>query len=188
LRASRRTPGPSLARHRSWEKSPSSRDPRGHAELRTLSRLEQLVADTISVLAWRVKYAPVAPEDLDRVVEFSLRAWRPVFDSFRAVLSDAVYTRVYPDWLHTQAAAVMSVCLDQDMDVFVAINRPRTVSPQPIEPRRRYKGRCRPRGVAFLVNHRGLTMARTRSPRTLARSLGTSRWPSIKVRQGARYT
>jgi len=88
--------------------------------LRTLSRLEQLVADTISVLAWRVKYAPVAPEDLDRVVEFSLRAWRPVFDSFRAVLSDAVYTRVYPDWLHTQAAAVMSVCLDQDMDVFVA--------------------------------------------------------------------
>jgi ribosomal protein S18 acetylase RimI-like enzyme len=63
---------------------------------------------------------PVAPEDLDRVVEFPLRAWRPVFDSFLAVLSDAVYTRVYPDWMHTQAATVMSVCLDQDMDVFVA--------------------------------------------------------------------
>ena len=54
------------------------------------------------------------------MVEFSLQAWRPVFDSFRAVLSDAVYTRVYQDWLQTQAAAVVSVCLDRDMDIFVA--------------------------------------------------------------------
>jgi hypothetical protein len=91
-----------------------------------------------------VKYAPVAPEDLDRAVEFSLRAWRPVIDSFRAVLSDAVYTRSYRDWLQTRTAAVVSVCLDQDIDISV--------------------------------------------PTTLARSLGTSRWPSIKIRQGPIYT
>jgi ribosomal protein S18 acetylase RimI-like enzyme len=63
---------------------------------------------------------PVTADDVDQVVEFSLRAWRPVFDSFRAVLGDRVYTRVYPDWSASQAAAVRSVCLDQDMDVFVA--------------------------------------------------------------------
>jgi hypothetical protein len=55
------------------------------------------------------------------MVEFSLRAWRPVFDSFRGVLSNAVtHTRIYRDWLHTQATAVVSICLDQDMDIFVA--------------------------------------------------------------------
>jgi hypothetical protein len=47
---------------------------------------------------------PVTADDVDQVVEFSFRAWRPVFDSFRAVLGDAVYTRVYPDWLASQAA------------------------------------------------------------------------------------
>jgi hypothetical protein len=45
---------------------------------------------------------------------------RPVFDLFRAVSSDAIYTQVYRDWLQTHAAAVVSVCLDQDMDIFVA--------------------------------------------------------------------
>jgi ribosomal protein S18 acetylase RimI-like enzyme len=45
-------------------------------------------------------------DDTDAIVELSLQAWAPVFASFRAVLGDALYERVHPDWLNDQAAAV----------------------------------------------------------------------------------
>jgi ribosomal protein S18 acetylase RimI-like enzyme len=47
-----------------------------------------------------------AADDSDRVVELSLAAWQPVFDSFRAILGDELYRRVHPDWLTDQAASV----------------------------------------------------------------------------------
>ena len=47
-----------------------------------------------------------APEDDGRVVELSLAAWKPVFDSFRALLGEDLYRRVHPDWLVDQAASV----------------------------------------------------------------------------------
>jgi len=43
-------------------------------------------------------------------VEFSLRAWAPVFESFRRVLGEDIYARVYPDWLASQARDVAGVC------------------------------------------------------------------------------
>jgi ribosomal protein S18 acetylase RimI-like enzyme len=45
-------------------------------------------------------------DDHDRVVELSLAAWQPVFDSFRAILGDDLYRRVHPDWLTDQATSV----------------------------------------------------------------------------------
>jgi ribosomal protein S18 acetylase RimI-like enzyme len=47
-----------------------------------------------------------ADADTDAVVELSLLAWAPVFASFRAVLGDALYERVHPDWETDQAASV----------------------------------------------------------------------------------
>ena len=44
--------------------------------------------------------------DTDRIVELSLAAWAPVFESFRAVLGDDLYQRVHPDWTTHQAASV----------------------------------------------------------------------------------
>src|SRR5215217_1418491 len=44
--------------------------------------------------------------DTDTVVELSLAAWSPVFQSFHAVLGDDLYRRVYPDWRRHQAASV----------------------------------------------------------------------------------
>jgi ribosomal protein S18 acetylase RimI-like enzyme len=73
------------------------------------------------------KIRPIAPGDVDVVVEFSLRAWEPVFDSFRAVLGEAVYALAYPDWVETQAAAVRSVCLSEKIQVFVAEGAGRVV-------------------------------------------------------------
>ena len=64
--------------------------------------------------------------DLEAVVEFSLRAWEPVFASLRDVLGEGIFRRLHPDWRSDQAAAVRSSCTRKDRDVFVAVanNRP----------------------------------------------------------------
>jgi ribosomal protein S18 acetylase RimI-like enzyme len=49
---------------------------------------------------------PFEQADHEAVVALSLRAWEPVFASFRAVLGDALYERVHPDWERDQAASV----------------------------------------------------------------------------------
>ena len=63
---------------------------------------------------------PLTPVDIAAVVEFSLRAWAPVFESFRTVLGERVYQAIYPDWSTTQARAVEAVCQDDTAKVWVA--------------------------------------------------------------------
>jgi ribosomal protein S18 acetylase RimI-like enzyme len=62
----------------------------------------------------------LARDDIDSVVAFSLRSWRPVFESFRQVLGERLFGRVYPDWLASQAEAVAATCRDQNNHVWVA--------------------------------------------------------------------
>jgi len=59
--------------------------------------------------------------DLETVVEFSLRAWAPVFASMRDVLGDDIFLRLHPDWKANQAEAVRSSCTNDERDVFVAV-------------------------------------------------------------------
>lgn len=66
-------------------------------------------------------------EDLATIVEFSLRAWQPVFASLRDVLGDEIFLRLHPDWRVSQAEAVRSSCTDDQRDVFVATARGRPV-------------------------------------------------------------
>jgi GNAT superfamily N-acetyltransferase len=69
-----------------------------------------------------VEIRPFHESDLDAVVEFSLRAWEPVFASLRRVLGDAIFVRLHkPDWRAVQAEAVRSSCTSEDRDVFVAL-------------------------------------------------------------------
>ncbi len=58
--------------------------------------------------------------DIEAVVEFSLRAWEPVFASFARVLGSKVYQQVYPDWRASQAKTVETVCRDDKAMVSVA--------------------------------------------------------------------
>jgi ribosomal protein S18 acetylase RimI-like enzyme len=44
--------------------------------------------------------------DVDAVVALSIRAWEPVFVSFRDLLGPRLYERFYPDWKSQQAADV----------------------------------------------------------------------------------
>jgi GNAT superfamily N-acetyltransferase len=68
------------------------------------------------------------PSDLDAVVDLSLRAWTPVFESLRAVLGDAIFDRLHdPSWEAVQAEAVRSSCPGQNRDVFVAVAGERPV-------------------------------------------------------------
>jgi len=67
--------------------------------------------------------------DLETIVEFSLRAWEPVFESIRRVLGDAIFRRLHqPDWRAAQAEAVRSSCsTGVERDVFVAVADERPV-------------------------------------------------------------
>lgn len=69
-----------------------------------------------------VEIRPFEPADLDTVVEFSVRAWEPVFASLRAVLGGPMFDRLHdPDWRAVQADAVRSSCTDENRHVFVAV-------------------------------------------------------------------
>ena len=63
---------------------------------------------------------PLAASDIAPVVDLSLRAWAPVFHSFRQVLGGAVYRHLFPDWSAHQAAAVERVLRDEAMHTWVA--------------------------------------------------------------------
>jgi GNAT superfamily N-acetyltransferase len=65
---------------------------------------------------------PYDESDLEAIVEFSLRAWQPVFESLRQVLGDAIFVRLHqPEWTEVQAEAVRSSCTSDERDVFVAV-------------------------------------------------------------------
>lgn len=76
--------------------------------------------DTIQIREFR-------EEDLATIIEFSLRAWQPVFASLRGVLGDEIFLRLHPDWRSSQTDAVRSSCTDADRDVFVAVAHGRPV-------------------------------------------------------------
>lgn len=63
---------------------------------------------------------PLAPADLEAVLELSLLAWEPVFVSFENILGTAIFDRLYrPDWREAQAASVRKNCLAKGAASFV---------------------------------------------------------------------
>jgi len=76
-----------------------------------------------------VEIRPYEESDLETIVEFSLRAWEPVFESLRQVLGDAIFDRLHrPDWRAAQAESVRASCVaSAERDVFVAVADQRPV-------------------------------------------------------------
>ena len=64
---------------------------------------------------------PLEDADIPAVVEFSLRAWAPVFASFEQVLGRGIYARIYPDWRPSQAEAVTRTCREWSDTTWVAV-------------------------------------------------------------------
>ncbi|MFJ5898014.1 GNAT family N-acetyltransferase [Streptomyces sp. NPDC093064] len=67
-----------------------------------------------------INVRPLSTDDIGTVVGLSLRAWQPVFESFRKILGVEIFERVYPDWAAGQARAVESVCRAEGTRVWVA--------------------------------------------------------------------
>jgi ribosomal protein S18 acetylase RimI-like enzyme len=63
------------------------------------------------------------PEDVDAVVDLSVRAWEPVFESFRQLLGPRLYARFYPDWRTQQASDVRAAIGKNITSVAVADGR-----------------------------------------------------------------
>ena len=56
----------------------------------------------------------VHEKDIEDLVQLSLLAWVPVFQSFRRVLGQSIYGLLFPDWQARQRKAVETVCADGD--------------------------------------------------------------------------
>ena len=68
-----------------------------------------------------MRIAPYDPRYIDGIVDLSLRAWAPVFDSMRAVMGETLFLKLYPDWLAAQRAAVIDTCNSADIRVWVSL-------------------------------------------------------------------
>ena len=49
---------------------------------------------------------PAQARDNEPIIELSLRAWRPVFESYPAIWGRPLFERFYPDWAARQASDV----------------------------------------------------------------------------------
>jgi predicted N-acetyltransferase YhbS len=53
-------------------------------------------------------------KDIEEIVELSLLAWEPVFNSFREILGETIYSVLYPDWKKSQREGVEKICKDNE--------------------------------------------------------------------------
>ena len=60
---------------------------------------------------------PFCENDVDALVQLSLLAWVPVFNSFEQILGPEIYEILYPDWKKSQRETVETVCRDSEKTV-----------------------------------------------------------------------
>lgn len=67
-----------------------------------------------------LKIRLVCEDDVEALVQLSLSAWEPVFDSFHQILGPTIYRSIWPDWQAGQREAIETVCRDAERSVWVA--------------------------------------------------------------------
>jgi len=55
--------------------------------------------------------------DVEDLVQLSLLAWAPIFDSFESILGPRIYALIWPDWRAGQRTAVETVCRDAEKTI-----------------------------------------------------------------------
>ena len=70
----------------------------------------------------KTKIRLIDEKDLEDLVQLSLLAWAPVFESFQQILAQEIYASIWPDWETSQSEAVETICgkLDDNRRVWVA--------------------------------------------------------------------
>lgn len=64
---------------------------------------------------------------LDAIIQLSLRAWEPVFESVERAMGPEIFREQHPDWRRTQRNAVEAVCTEEDAHVWVALEGSQTI-------------------------------------------------------------
>ena len=59
----------------------------------------------------RQRIRPYEDSDAEAVVEFSLRAWEPVFASIERVLGSGIFGRLHPDWREDQRRSMGEISM-----------------------------------------------------------------------------
>ena len=67
-----------------------------------------------------MRIRPFEDRDAEAVIDFSLRAWAPVFASLEQVLGSEIFRRMHPDWREDQRRAVEEVLAAKKGRVWVA--------------------------------------------------------------------
>jgi ribosomal protein S18 acetylase RimI-like enzyme len=57
---------------------------------------------------------PFRETDLDDILQISVLAWTPIFESFRQILGDSLFAIVYPDWRADQRRGTERDCRDEN--------------------------------------------------------------------------
>ncbi|ALU94429.1 GNAT family acetyltransferase [Streptomyces globisporus C-1027] len=68
----------------------------------------------------QIHVRPYKSRDLGPIVDLSLRAWLPVYESFAKVLGPEVFRRQYPDWRTSQRKEIEAACTEGKAHVWVA--------------------------------------------------------------------
>lgn len=74
-----------------------------------------------------LRIEPYNAGHLEEIVRLSLCAWAPVFQSIERELGPAKYEQYYPDWRASQKEAVESVCRNENIPVWTALEHDRPV-------------------------------------------------------------
>jgi predicted N-acetyltransferase YhbS len=53
---------------------------------------------------------PFQSTDTPQLIQITLLAFEPIFQSFCQILGPAIYDQLYPDWHRTQQSAIESIC------------------------------------------------------------------------------
>ena len=61
-----------------------------------------------------IEIRPLHENDIEDVLELSILAWAPVFQSFEQVLGTTIYARIYPNWHKSQRDAVEQILRDRE--------------------------------------------------------------------------
>ena len=54
----------------------------------------------------------LSKSDVEQVVQLSLPAWAPVFNSFEKVLGADIYKRIWPEWRASQKSSIEGICAE----------------------------------------------------------------------------
>jgi len=61
-----------------------------------------------------IRIRSVVDEDVEVLVDLTLLAFVPIFESFERILGSTVYQHIWPDWRAGQRDAVVTMCKDRE--------------------------------------------------------------------------